>query len=329
MTVARRASELRLLSDIGGTRIRFALSDRQGKLRGLQEFKTGEFLNFFASAESYLARFGEIGVRPSFAAIAVAGPVKEGAAQMTNVPWKVNSQEIKSALNLKSVRVVNDFEAQAHALPWLAKKDLEQIGGGKACDNACRVILGPGTGLGVAGLVSEGQNKFRAVPGEGGHMTLAAMNNVEADLIACLRDSVGHVSAERVLSGPGLEALYRVIAARDRAGGNSKTIAAEDMLFSVNTGNVTARKALLCFSQFLGTIAADLALIFWARGGVYLSGGVLKRLGPAFDREAFRTRFESKGRFSDRLAEIPTFLVKRSNPGLLGLAKMPMEVLTR
>jgi glucokinase len=253
-----RPENFHLVSDIGGTRVRFGLAGEQDRVQHLREFKTSDFSGFTACAEAYLVQLSANVSRPEAAAIAVAGPIEDGVARLTNVSWTIDAAEIKAALGLKSVRLANDFEAQAYALPWLDPEDLQQVGGGKVIPNGSRVVLGPGTGLGVAGLISGRRGGFRAVPGEGGHVTLPAMNDDEADLLA----------------------------------------------------------------SFLGTVAADLALIFWARGGVYLSGGVLLRLGPAFDKLTFRQRFETKGRFSASLAGIPTFIVTHSNAGLLGLTKI-------
>lgn len=321
MTSIAKLQQWRLIADIGGTRARFGLSDEQGSVRNIKEFKTGDFSGFTGCAKAYLAQLNESLERPETAVIAVAGPLGDGAARLTNVSWMIDAAEIEAALDLSSVHLVNDFEAQAYALPWLGLEDLEQVGGGSAIPKANRLVLGPGTGLGVAGLVCNRQDEMNAVPGEGGHMTLAAMNDEEADLIARMRRRFGHVSAERVISGPGLEALYQALP-HSESGKRPDPVSAEDMASCAEAGDETAARALQFFSSFLGTVAADLALVFWARGGVYLSGGVLQHLGPAFDRQTFRRRFETKGRFSASLAKIPTFIVKHANAGLLGLTKL-------
>lgn len=319
-----KAETRRLVADVGGTRARFGVSDEQGPVRDLREFKTSEFPNFVDCAKAYLARLNDSTARPRTAAIAVAGPLQDGVARLTNVPWTINAAEVEAAFGFSSVCLVNDFEAQAYALPWLGADDLEQVGEGATIPRANRVVLGPGTGLGVAGLVCDRLGELHAVPGEGGHTTLAAMSDEEAELIARLRRRFGHVSAERVVSGPGLEALYQAIshAEGDEA---SDAVSANNMASRAEAGDETAARTLQFFSSFFGTVAADLALVFWARGGVYLSGGVLQRLGPAFDKQTFRRRFESKGRFSATLANIPTFVVKHANAGLLGLTKMKTQ----
>ena len=321
MTLIDQSRGIRLVSDIGGTRTRLGIADEWDRVAHIMEFRTEDFEGFAACARAYFDKLRDKVAKPESAVIAVAGPVEDCIAHLTNMPWTVDAKELKSDLNLISVRLLNDFEAQAHALPWLGAEDLQQVGGGEALPNGSRVVLGPGTGLGVAGLVPDRKGNFISVPGEGGHVTLSAMNEDEADLLARLRQRFGHVSAERVISGPGLEALYLVLT--DRAGRRvgSNPVSAADMAACASQGDDTARKALYYFSCFLGTLAADLALIFWARGGVYLSGGVSQRLGPAFEQITFRDRFETKGRFSDNLTQIPTFIVTHPNPGLLGLAK--------
>jgi glucokinase len=312
----------RLVCDVGGTWTRFALADNEDILHNLREFKTDEFSGFVDAAESYFVQRDANLPRPKSAAVAVAGPVNDGIAELTNADWTIEIEQTKAALGLTSLWLVNDFEAQAHALPWLGSEDLQQIGGGQIRMNENRVVLGPGTGLGVAGLVSDRFGRVIAVPGEGGHVTLAAMNDDEADLIARLRNRFGHVSAERVVSGPGLEALYLVLRERDGDYGVVDPPTAAKVAAYAASGDEVASKAIRYMSSFLGTVAADLALIFWARGGVYLSGGVLRRIGSSFDKALFRQRFETKGRFSHELARFPTFFVTRSNLGLLGLTKI-------
>lgn len=316
---------LYLVSDIGGTRIRLALADSAGGLHRIQEFKTNDFADFCSCAKTYLKDQLDDRKALQGAGLAIAGPVEQGLARMTNCDWVFDSAAIGKELGLAHLFLANDFEAQAHALPWLDPQVLEQIGQGSSRSEGNRVILGPGTGLGVAGLIAGEGGRHRAAVGEGGHTTLAAANDGEAALIACLRRRFGHVSAERVLSGPGLEALYLAILQERGEKSDIVPLPAREIAASATAGNLAAQAALHQFSAFLGTVAADFALIFWARGGVFLSGGVVKRLGPAFDRGAFRDRFESKGRFSTALAGMPTFLITQRHLGLLGLAKMAMQ----
>lgn len=315
---------MRLVCDVGGTRTRFALADAAGKLSGLREFETAKFSNFRDAAGAYLAARAPSLPLPTTAAVAIAGPVIHDVAELTNAAWRIDPMETKAALGLQALRLVNDFEAQAYGLPWLRPEEVTPIGGGQVQKGANRVVLGPGTGLGGAGLVSDAQGRVLAVPGEVGHTTLPAMNDDEADILQRLRQRFGHVSAERVISGVGLETLYQVLDERLGAEEAGRQPSAAEIAALAASGDDAAQGALACFAAFLGTVAADMALTFWASGGVYLSGGVIPRLGPAFDSAAFRARFESKGRFGRELAQFPSFLVTHSNFGLLGLAKIEM-----
>jgi len=318
--------DLRLVCDVGGTRTRFALADGEGHLKGLQEFETRDFANFTDAAKAYLARRDAVLSYPTAAAVAIAGPVVRDVAELTNAAWRIAPAEAVAALGLDALRLVNDFEAQTYALPWLGPNDLEQIGGGAAREGTNRVVLGPGTGLGAAALVGDRTGRRLAVSGEAGHTTLPAASDEEAALIARLRRRFGHVSAERALCGPGLETLYQVLDETHHGleDGAGRRPAAAELAALAAAGDETARAALAFFSAFLGTVAADLALTFWASGGVYISGGVIPRLGQAFDRSAFRQRFESKGRFRRDLATFPTYLVTHPNLGLFGLAMLEM-----
>ena len=317
---------LRLVCDVGGTRTRFALADAGGRLQALQELKTEDFSDFQDAAAAYLAGRDAALAHPATAAVAIAGPAEREVAVLTNAAWRIAPAEAAAALGLEALRLVNDFEAQAHALPWLAPEDLVQIGGGELRENGNRVVLGPGTGLGAAALVGGRAGRLVAVPGEAGHTTLPAMTDEEAEIVGRLRRRFGHVSAERALSGPGLETLYQVLdeSGSGAAEGAGQRPNAADIAALAASGDRIAAAALSHFSAFLGTVAADLALTFWADGGVYISGGVIPRLGPAFDGAGFRRRFEDKGRFRRDLSDFPTFLVTHPNLGLLGLAKMAL-----
>ena len=180
---------------------------------------------------------------------------------------------------------------------------------------APKVVLGPGTGFGAAALLPEPGGGWRAVCGEGGHMTLAAANEAEAVLLAGLREEFGHVSVERVVSGPGLALLYRVLSGNREPAPEPKEVTAR-----AAAGEPLAVAAIGHFARFLATAASDLALVFAAKGGVYLSGGILPRLGPCFDRAAYLDRFADKGRFRAFLRSIPSAVVTRPAPALAGLA---------
>ena len=302
---------LALLSDLGGTNIRFALSRDGGPPEALAVLAADEFPSFKDAARHYL---GETGV--GFAAVAVAGPVSEGRAAMTNRDWTIDAAAIAEVLGVERACLLNDFEAQALSLPSLGAQDLSPVGDAFRPDaRAPKVVLGPGTGFGAAALLPEPGGGWRVVCGEGGHMTLAAANETEAVLLAGIREEFGHVSVERVVSGAGLALLYRTL-----SGNREPAPEPPEVTARAAAGEPLAVAAIGHFSRFLATAASDLALVFAAKGGVYLSGGILPRLGPCFDRAAYLDRFADKGRFRAFLRSIPSAVVTHPAPAMAGLA---------
>ena len=302
---------LALLCDLGGTNIRFALSRDGGPPEAVSVFAADDHPSFEDAARSYL---GETEVER--AAMAVAGPVADGRAAMTNRDWTIDSGSIANALSVNGVFLFNDFEAQALSLPHLGDSDLAPVGDSFAPEkHSPRIVLGPGTGFGAAALLPEPDDGWRPICGEAGHMTIAAANETEAMLLAELRQEFGHVSVERVVSGAGLALLYRAV-----SGDRSPAPAPEEVTARADAGEPLAIAAIGHFTRFLATAASDLALVFAARGGVYLSGGILPGIGPHFDRAAYLGRFADKGRFREFLQTIPSAVVTHPAPALAGLA---------
>jgi glucokinase len=196
---------------------------------------------------------------------------------------------------------------------------LRQLGGGERIERQPFALLGPGTGLGVSALLPAGDGQWVPLAGEGGHITMAPASAYEAEIIACLRDEFGHVSAERVLSGMGLCNLYRAVTQLDARSGSTIT-AAELTQRGLSGEDPDCAKALSLFCSFLGTAAGNLALTIGARGGVYIGGGIVPRLGDYFHRSEFRSRFEAKGRLSDYLLPVPAYVIHAEHPALLGAA---------
>lgn len=318
MADAAAGAETILLADIGGTTARFALL-RAGRIETVTHLPVADYAEPLQAVRGYLAMAG--GPPPRAAAMAVAGPVEGGCARLTNGRWTVEAAALTAALDLRRVRLVNDFEAQAWALPRLGVNDLVQVGRGSPHPGAAMAVLGPGTGLGVAGFLPDEEAGGRAVVGEGGHATLAAADAREAALIARLREAFGHASAERALSGPGLVNLARAIAAEDRLPAPPEE--AEAVVRGALDGRCPACAAALeAFCALLGGFAGDLALLLGARGGVYLAGGIVPRFIDALKASSFRARFEAKGRFCNYLAAIPTYVVVHPDPAFLGLAAL-------
>jgi len=304
-----------LVADIGGTHARFAFA-RAGSHRLLREHEliTAEYSDLAGAIESYLDYAG-LG-RPRKAAIAIANPITSDAVKMTNSRWAFSIKATQKALGLDRLLVINDFVALAYSVPALRRSHFRKIGGGKPVAHRPLALIGPGTGLGVAALVPH-RDAWLAVDSEGGHVNAPASDAREAKLIAALQEEIGHVSAERLISGPGLENIYRVLA---QFGGKSpKTLIAQEISTQGQSGtNRVARDALDCFCAMLGTLAGDVALTFGARGGLYLGGGILPHLGHFLDRSSFRARFEAKGRMQALVASIPTYVIEAPHAAMVG-----------
>ena len=300
---------LALLSDLGGTNIRFAVSRDGEPPEALAVVVADDFPSFEDAARRYL---GETMV--DLVAMAVAGPVADGRAVMTNRDWTIDAAAIAEALGVERVHLLNDFEAQALSLPALGAHDFSPIGATFEPETrAPKVMLGPGTGFGAAALLPEPGGGWRAVCGEAGHMTLAAANEAEAVLLAGIRQEFGHVSVERIVSGAGLALLYRTISGNRKPAPEPAEVTAR-----AAGGEPLAVAAVGHFIRFLAMAASDLALVFTAKGGVYLSGGILPRLGARFDRAAYLDRFADKGRFRAFLQAIPSAIVTHPAPALVG-----------
>lgn len=309
----------RLVGDIGATNARFALIGAPGgALEAIRSLPCADFAGPAAAIEHYLAATGA--PRPRWCAFGIANPVDGDAVHMTNRDWAFSIRELRETLRLEHLVVVNDFTALAMALPALPPGELSKVGGGEPV-SACAIgLVGPGTGLGISGLVPCGAD-YVPLASEGGHVTLPASTPQEAEIIAWLAARHPHVSAERVLSGPGLVALYQAHAAI--AGSVAEMLGPADITRRALDGkDAHCVAALERFCAFLGTVAGDLALTLGARGGIYIGGGIVPRLGEAFARSPFRQRFEDKGRFGIYLAGIPTYVIRAPYPGLVGAARL-------
>jgi glucokinase len=313
---------LRMIADIGGTNARFALLDGMERHDEIV-LACADYPDLVSAAEEYLRQVGATGgLRPSEAALAIAGPITGDIVRMTNHVWEFSAAHTRQQLNLKRLIVLNDFTALAMAVRHLSGADLEQVGGGKAVPNSPIAVLGPGTGLGVSGLIPTGQpigQYWIPLQGEGGHVTLAVMNEREVAVLKQLQQRFSHVSAERVLSGPGLVSLYDALCG------------VEDVMPEILTPpEITQRaqdgscklcsEAVSMFCALLGTMASNLVLTLGALGGVYIGGGIAPGLGRLFTSSRFRDRFEDKGRFTDYVARVPTYVIRAELPALLGLA---------
>ncbi len=311
----RSNGELSLLGDIGGTNARFCLYGGEATgLFGEQVLPTAQFAGPDEAVRAYLQ--AHPGQRPVRAALAVAAPVAGDEVRLTNEHWHFSISQLRQALNLQQLMVINDFAAQALSIPALAPEHAAAIGDGSPGAGTIGV-LGPGTGLGVAGLLQV-QGRWIAIPGEGGHVTLAATDSRQETVVAFLRQRYGHVSAERVLSGQGLVILYQALC--ELGGEAALPLTPAEVTGRAGQGSCpVCAEALDLFFQFLGGVAGDLALTLGATGGIYLAGGILPRLLGPLRASRFRDCFTAKGRFRDYLRIIPTRVVVHPQPAFLGL----------
>jgi glucokinase len=313
---------LRLIGDIGGTNARFAIAEG-GKYRQLRHVENEHYPSLHDAIADYLKALPAAEHKNLAGALAIAGPVLGDRISLTNKSWSFSIEELKQRLHLTRLVVVNDFAANAYAIPHLTPQQKFMIG--PSIENAHGNIglVGPGTGLGMSSLISQGGG-WTLVVGEGGHATLAASTEEEFAIIQMLRKRWSHVSAERVLSGAGLVNLYEALCAIK--GIEPLMLQPADVTRrAMDKSDEICVRAFAHFCQFLGSVAGDLALTISAFGGVYIAGGILLRFPEAFAASAFRQRFESKGRFASMLAKMPTWLILEETPGLIGLANMPLE----
>lgn len=310
-----------LLGDIGGTHARFALACGDGIRRQITLDVADHPTATDAIAE-FLAGLAKDRC-PGAAILACAGPVEAGVVSLTNSPWRLDAGEIEGRFGFSDVLLVNDFAAVAWALPNLRENDLRAVGGGIAKADRPAVVLGPGTGLGIA-TYSPAPKGSKVIVGEGGHGTLPATNDKEAEVIARLRMELGHVSAERTISGDGLVRLYETIAALEGLSVPSRTAAGiSDAAVAGNCA--TSQAALDMFCAMLGSVAGNMALTMGAQGGVYIAGGIVPQIADYVIASDFRRCFEAKGRFQSYLLGIPTWIILHPEPAFLGLLRLGDE----
>lgn len=321
---------LALLGDIGGTHARFAIGD-------CDEMTVTHFAAFqvrmFPSLQDTITHYLQsVPFRPDLAGFAVAAPVNGDTFAMTNAPWKFTAGDIAKVTGASRLVFLNDFEALALSLPYLVAHDLHAIGSGRIVESSPKVVLGPGTGFGMSGLVRN-QAGWTAVPGEGGHISFGATNETEWAILNHVAGGEGHLSIERLLSASGLERIHRALA--EISGRKPDGMQAIDIVNAAQDADdpdPNAIETLACFVSMLARIAGDAALSFGARGGVYLGGGIAPKIVKSIDSATFRTTFENKGRLSAWLSQIPVNVIMANDAALRGTAlalseKFPMATL--
>lgn len=311
-----------LVADIGGTNARMGLvTEVGGTVQQVRKLTVADHARPELAVQAYLAELaqlqGDTYRAPRRAALAVATAVGADEVAFTNSHWCFSRSGLQAALGLERLLVLNDFEALALSLPRLAPVQLRPHGAQPKAEGTLAVI-GPGTGLGVAGVVQT-RHGWLALPGEGGHATLAPTDAFESQVLAQARQAYAHVSAERLLSGIGLPVLHQAVAGV--MGQAAETLGAEQIVErGLDQSCAVCSRTIDTFCALLGSFAGSVALTLGARGGVYIGGGIVPRLGERFFSSRFRERFEAKGRFQGYLQAIPTALITDTLAALTGSA---------
>jgi len=319
-----------LIGDIGGTNARFAIADARGTgFSKLQTLQCDDYESAEDAIKHYLkaVRAGA----PSAICLAAAGPIIDKRVRFTNNHWQIDAVELSADFGIDTVRLLNDFEAIAYSIPFLAAADCMPIGlpEPKPLDGHHYMvgILGPGTGLGAVGLLKFG-DLYLPIAGEASHAGFAPETQVQLDILSKLRQRFDRVSIERLVSGPGLEnidwALTTIHAAKRQPRGPAEIFQA-----AIDNSDRLATEAVQMFFEILGQVAGDLALTLGARDGIFIAGGIAKRYPDLLRGSAFRAGFERKGRHRSLMERVPTQLIMHDQPGLLGAAYCARQLAAR
>ena len=315
MTSAERV----LVGDVGGTHARFAIVDANAKPAAIEarlDLIADNFATFDAALEAYLDHIGQ-SARPDAAAIGVAGPVTAGRVDFTNRDWHASEQELHQQ-GFSGALLINDFAATAFAVAALAHEDFCSIGPDlRGMTKEPISVLGPGTGFGVSCLASY-RDLSLPIATEGGHISFAPQSDAEVAVLCALERRFGRVSVERVLSGPGLENIHGAL--EEIAGRKASGVAAAEIVEHAGAGDAGCVAAVDMFCAIFGSVAGDFALAHGARGGVFIAGGIAKKIERVLVKSQFRARFEDKGRLSYYVKPIPTKLILNEETTFLGAA---------
>lgn len=314
-----------LIGDIGGTNARFALADPERP--GFHDAATFNCADFPSADDAIRQYLDDLSAAtPEAICLAIAGPVVQGKVQVTNNHWTLDTAAIGDDFGIDSVRLLNDFEAVAYSVPHLKDGDLESIGLPEKRPLPVDfnvAIVGPGTGLGAAGLYRRGQMLIPIV-GEGGHVGFAPKSQVQVEILGALRSKFDRVSVERLVSGSGIENIYWALTLIH---GEQRTPLSAQEIFAHGGegGDPRANEATHLFFEVLGQVAGDMALVLGAKDGVFLAGGIAKRYPQLLQNSRFRNAFDNKGRHRAFMEHIPTLLITDGEPGLLGAAYCALE----
>jgi glucokinase len=306
-----------LVADVGGTNARFSLFSEASGITSVRVLPCERYPGLSDAVRDYLNQVGDPDLND--AVIAIATPVLGDQVQMTNHHWSFSVAATRRALGLRTLLVINDFSALAMSLPFLGEKDLRLLDRHGEVRHGVKAVIGPGTGLGVAGLVPVGSD-WEPLASEGGHAAFAPADPLEMEVLRLLWSDFPHVSVERLLSGRGISLLYRTLC-KIHGSQPATDDSARIVELAEAGGSETAQETLRMFSGMLGGVAGNVALTFGCTGGLYLGGGVLGKLADAFDVALFRERFVAKGRFAGYLEAIPKLLITAEQPALIGAAQ--------
>ncbi len=315
----------RLIADIGGTFARFALETAPGRFEHAASLRCADHVDFHAAVTAFLSTLGP--ERIQHAAVAIANPVEGDQVRMTNYHWRFSIEQMRERLKFETLVVVNDFTALAMALPSLTASQRRQVGAGVPRDRSVIGLLGAGSGLGVSGLIPAAEG-WVALGTEGGHTSFSPRDEREMEILRYAMTEFEHVSFERLLSGPGMALIYRALMHRDRHKGEALA-APEITRRALQGSDDRCIETLDVFCAMLGTAASNLAVTQGAMGGIYIGGGIVPRFGTWFDSSPFRKRFEDKGRFSEYLKAIPTYVITAEHATFVGASTILAEQLKR
>ena len=335
MSTAGATPDHVLLADIGGTNARFAIADIAADNplmeHTAQYFAVSDFPSLAHAARHYLDTSGHDALDIREAVFAVAGRVEGDEARITNHPWVISSERTASELGFSAVTLINDFAAQAMAIPLLRLQDVVHIGGAFWSPDARPVsrtyaVIGPGTGLGVGALVIR-NGHHHPLETEGGHISFPPGTPEEIRILEQLSAQFGRVSNERLICGPGLVNIHRAIS--EIAGEDPGPMKPSDITERARAGDLRAMRTVDVFCAVFGAIAGDLVLTLGAWDGVFLTGGLVPKMLDDLRHSGFRQRFEHKGRFSATLARVPSIAVMHANAGLLGASAVAQRAKMR
>lgn len=306
-----------LIADIGGTNARFAvLMEAYSPVRTFPTVRTADYPDLAAAASATV--LDTTAILPRSLLVALAGPITGTSTKLTNADWVIDPEETRQGLSLDTVVTFNDFEALALSLPSLNEDQLLKVGPGEAVSREPRVVLGPGTGLGVAALVYS-DRRYTPIAGEGGHVSVGPETERDFQIWPHLERHHGRITGEALLSGNGMARLYRAVSKAEGKDGRWCRHGAE-VTQAAKDGDLVAEATVALFLEYLGRLAGDMALVFLAKGGVYVAGGIAPRLLDRFGSSSFREAFEAKAPHRTIMENVPTFVITEPTPAIAGMA---------